>query len=63
MENNEKKPTPRSELVHDVFIARWAKRFHEIDAKFGNDAAQRWANSFLNKDDIQRIADYITSGR
>lgn len=53
------KPGNRKDLVHTKFITRWAYRFLEIRDKHGSHAANAWANSFLNDDDIPAIAEEI----
>ena len=52
----EQAPAPRTVLVHDKFVERWATRYLEIREKHGGPAADTWANTFLNKDDVPRIA-------
>ena len=57
--SNSKPPSQRGDLVHEKFIATWAKRFLAVRQEKGKDYAVAWANRFLNEDDTERIAEYL----
>lgn len=49
--------TARQKLVHNKFIERWVTRYGDICAKHGAEQGRLWANTFLNKDDSERIVE------
>lgn len=44
---------------HPKFINRWARRYLEVMAREGKEAASAWGASFYNKDDIPQIASEV----
>jgi hypothetical protein len=42
--------------VRRQFVERWARRYLTISAKLGRGPAVKWANTFLNPEDGERVA-------
>ena len=44
-------------------IEMWATRYMAVHEKHGADAALKWSNMFLNKDDFKRVTKAIKEKR